>query len=100
MVKLLVLQYLYHLSDKRVIEDASLNLAYMYFLDINPDEELPHPSLLAKFRVQKLQDVTLDGIIIEIVNHVLKKGLLKIRGLVLTQRIRKPIRLRLLLKEL
>ena len=42
----------------QVIEDASLNLAYMYFLDINPEEELPHPSLLAKFRVHKLQDVT------------------------------------------
>ena len=50
MVKLLVLQYLYNLSDVRVIEDASLNLAYMYFLEINPEEELPHPSLLAKFR--------------------------------------------------
>src|SRR3954471_11217850 len=46
MVKLLVLQYLYRLSDKRVIEDASLNLAYMYFLGINPDEDSPHPSLL------------------------------------------------------
>ena len=30
MIKLLVLQYLYNLSDVRVIEDASLNLAYMY----------------------------------------------------------------------
>src|SRR3954453_5074964 len=38
MIKLLVLQYLYNLSDVRVIEDASLNLAYMYFLDINPEE--------------------------------------------------------------
>jgi transposase len=31
MVKLLTLQRLYDLSDERVIEDASLNLAYMYF---------------------------------------------------------------------
>ena len=77
MIKLLVLQYLYYLSDVRVIEDASLNLAYMYFLDINPEEELPHPSLLAKFRVHKLQDVTLDEIIIEIVNQCVKKGIIK-----------------------
>ena len=54
MVKLLVLQNLYHLSDVRVIEDASLNLAYMYFLDINPEDALPHPSLLAKFRRNRL----------------------------------------------
>lgn len=81
MVKLLVLQYLYNLSDVRVIEDASLNLAYMYFLDINPEEELPHPSLLAKFRVHKLQDVTLDEIIVEIIKQCVEKGIIKNSGI-------------------
>ena len=81
MIKLLVLQYFYNLSDTRVIENASLNLAYMYFLDINPDEELPHPSLLAKFRVHRLQDITLDEIIIEIVNQCVKKGIVKNSGI-------------------
>src|SRR3954466_2678645 len=59
MVKILVLQYLYDLSDEQVVEDASLHLAYMYFLDINPDEGLPNPSLLSKFRVHRLQGITL-----------------------------------------
>jgi transposase len=77
MVKLLILQSLYNLSDERVIEDASLNLAYMYFLDINPDEPLPHPSLLAKFRVHRLQEVTLDEVIIEIVNQCVEKEIIK-----------------------
>jgi transposase len=81
MVKLLVLQHLYNLSDERVIEDASLNLAYMYFLDINPEEDLPHPSLLAKFRVHRLQDVTLDGIIQEIVKQCVEKGIIKNTGI-------------------
>lgn len=52
MIKLLVLQYLYNLSDEKVIKNARLNLAHMWFLGINPEEELPDPSLLAKFRVQ------------------------------------------------
>lgn len=47
MTKLLVLQYLNNLSDERVVWEASLNLAHMRFLGINPDEQLPHPSLLA-----------------------------------------------------
>lgn len=81
MVKLLVLKYLYNLSDERVIEDASLNLAYMYFLGINPDEDLPHPSLLVKFRVHRLQDVTLDEIIIEIVNQCVEKEIIKGSGI-------------------
>ncbi len=54
-----------NLSDERVIEEASLNLAYLWFLGINPEEELPHPSLLAKFRVHRLQEVTMDEIITE-----------------------------------
>jgi transposase len=81
MVKLLVLQHLYQLSDERVIEDASLNLAYMYFLGINPEDDLPHPSLLAKFRVHRLQDVTLDEIILKVVEQCVEKGIIKDAGI-------------------
>lgn len=77
MVKILLLQHLYNLSDERVIEDASLNLAYMYFLGINPDEDLPHPSLLAKFRTQKLDGVLLDHFITEIIKQCVEKGIIK-----------------------
>lgn len=81
MGKLLFLQYMYNLSDVRVIEEASVNLAYMYFLDINPEDELPHPSLLAKFRVKKLQDVTLDDILKEIVKQCVEMGIIKDTGI-------------------
>ncbi|MBM7610757.1 IS1182 family transposase [Ureibacillus composti] len=82
MVKLLVLQRLYDLSDERVIEEASLNLAHMYFLGINPEDELPHPSLLAKFRKNKLEDtLTIDEIIVCIVNQCVEKGILKGTGI-------------------
>ncbi|WP_010170167.1 IS1182-like element ISBch1 family transposase [Bacillus coahuilensis] len=82
MLKLLILQRLYNLSDERVIEDASLNLAYMYFLDINPEKELPHPSLLAKFRVKKLEanDLTTDEIITEVSKQCVEKGIVKETG--------------------
>jgi transposase len=80
MIKLLALQYLYNLSDERVIEDASLNLAFMYFLGVNPEDDLPHPSLLAKFRVHRLQGMTLDEIIKEIVKQCVKKGIIKDTG--------------------
>lgn len=81
MIKLLVLQYLYNLSDQRIIEEASLNLAYMWFLGINPEDELPHPSLLAKFRVHRLEEVSMDEIIVEVVNQCVKKGVLKGTGI-------------------
>ena len=81
MTKLLVLQYLYNLSDEKVIEEASLNIAFMWFLGINPEEELPHPSLLSVFRVHRLQDVTLDEIIAEIVRQCVDKGIIKDTGI-------------------
>ena len=83
MVKLLALQRLYDLSDERVIEDASLNLAYMYFLGINPEDKLPHPSLLAKFRVHKLQEneITVDEILVAIINQCIEKGIIKGTGI-------------------
>ena len=77
MVRILILQYLYDLSDERIIEEASLNLAYMWFLGINPDEDLPDPSLLSKFRVYRLKDIALDEIITEIVRQCVEKGIIK-----------------------
>lgn len=81
MIKLLILQYLYNLSDEKVIEEASLNIAHLWFLGINPEEKLPHPSLLAKFRVHRLKDVTLDEIIIEVVRQCVEKGIIKDKGI-------------------
>jgi len=81
MIRLLILQYLYNLSDERIIEEASVNLAYMWFLGINPDEDLPDSSLLAKFRVHRLKDVTLDEIIIEVVKQCVEKGIIKDTGI-------------------
>lgn len=77
MVRLLVIKHLYNLSDERVIEEASLNLAYLWFLGLNPEDELPHPSLLTKFRRDRLKDINLDEIITEIVRQCVEKGIIK-----------------------
>jgi transposase len=69
MCKLLILQHLYNLSDERVIEEANLNLAYMYFLGLNPEDSLPDKSLLAKFRCHRLEDVCLDVIMSEVIRQ-------------------------------
>jgi transposase/curved DNA-binding protein CbpA len=81
MAKLLMLQYLYNHSDVQVIEEASLNLAYMWFIGISPEEDLPDPSLLAKFRTHRLKETTLDDIIQEIVKQCVEKGTIKGTGI-------------------
>lgn len=77
MVKLLILQYLYNLSDERVIEEGNLNIAFLWFLGLNPDDQLPEASLLTKFRKQRLQGITIDEIITEVVRQCVKNGIIK-----------------------
>lgn len=81
MSKLLILQYLYNLSDVQVIEDTGINLAYMWFIGANPEDDLPDPSLLAKFRTQRLKETTLDDIIKEVVRQCVEKGIIKGTGM-------------------
>lgn len=77
MTKLLVLEYLYNLSDVKVLEEAAVNLAFMWFLGLNPDDDLPDASLLAKFRTQRLKDHSVDDILKEIIKQCVDKGIVK-----------------------
>lgn len=81
MCKLLFLQSIYHLSDEKLIEEASFNLAHLYFLGLNPEDVLPEKSLLSKFRTQRLGEQTLDEIIIEIVRQCVENGIIKDEGI-------------------
>ena len=81
MAKLLILQYLYNLSDVQVIEETGVNLAYMWFIGINPEDELPDPSLLSKFRTQRLKETTLDDMIKEVVRQCVEKRIIKGTGI-------------------
>jgi transposase len=77
MAKLLFLEYLYNHSDEGVIDACTLNLAYMWFIGINPEEELPDASLLTKFRKQRLKETSVDDIIQEVVRQCVEKGIIK-----------------------
>lgn len=81
MLKLELLKYLFGHSDESVIEAANLNLGYLYFLDLNPEDSLPHPSLLCKFRTLRLKDNSLDDVLTEIVRQCVEKGIIKSQGL-------------------
>ena len=76
MCKLLFLQHLYNLSDEKVIEEAELNIAHLYFLGVNPEDILPDKSLLSKFRTQRLNESTLDEIMTEIIRQCVQQGII------------------------
>ena len=77
MIRLLLLQEMYGLSDERLIEETQINIAYMWFIGINPDDPLPHPSLLSKFRTLRLKDTKMDDIMTEVVRQCVEKGIIE-----------------------
>lgn len=76
MMRILILQYLYNLSDERIIEELQVNLAYMWFIGVNPDYIMPDSSLLCKFRKMRLKETSLDDIITEIVRQCIEKKII------------------------
>ncbi len=77
MCKLLFLQYIYDISDERMETEGNLNLAYLYFIGLNPEDTLPDKSLLSKFRTHRVGESTLDEIIKEIVRQCVEKGIIE-----------------------
>jgi transposase len=77
MLRIQILKYLYNLSDEQLIQDLSVNLAYKWFVGLNPEDPLPEISLLTKFRTQRLKDISMDAIISEIVRQCVDRGIIK-----------------------
>lgn len=57
--KLLMLKGKYKLSDRDLIERGETDMAIKYFLDLAPEDNMPHHTLLTKFRKLRLNDESL-----------------------------------------
>ncbi len=77
MLRIQILKYLYNLSDEQLVQDLNVNLAYKWFIGLNPEDPLPEISLLTKFRTQRLKDISMDVIITEIVRQCVEKGIIQ-----------------------
>ena len=76
--KYLFLKYFYNLSDQGVVERSRYDMSFKYFLGLSPEEEVIHPSLLTKFRKQRLKDENLlDLLIGKSVEIAIEQGVLK-----------------------
>lgn len=64
MFKLLLLKIMYPLSDRDLCERARYDMSFKYFLDIAPEDAIVHPSLLSKFRTQRLKNIDLLELLI------------------------------------
>jgi len=77
MFKLMFLKRVYDLSDERLIGSAQTDMAYKYFLDLEPEAEMIDPSLLTKFRKTRITEDILEEMLRETIRQALEKGLIK-----------------------
>ena len=75
LLRLCLLQYLYGDSDRQVVENARLNLAYKYFLGLAVDAEVPDYTTVSYFRAQRLGEEKFRAILEQIVRQCIDKGL-------------------------
>jgi len=77
MLRLCLLQYIYGDSDRQVVENARLNLAYKYFLGLAVDAEVPDYTTISYFRTQRLGEKKFQLVLEQIVRQCIDKGLVK-----------------------
>ncbi|MHA0858202.1 IS1182 family transposase [Paenibacillus sp. CMAA1364] len=81
--RLLFLQILYNLSDERMIEEAKVNLAYKWFVGVNPEDALPDASQLSRFRNHRLGASQIEDVLKQIVGQCIDQGLIKSKTIIM-----------------
>lgn len=81
MLKYLYLKVRYNLSDRDLVSRAKTDMAIKFFLGLNPKDPVISPSLLTKFRRQRLKNVDILNILLtKTVQLAIEKGVLTNKG--------------------
>ena len=65
MFKYLFLKTMYGLSDRYLVERCESDMAFKFFLGLNPEDEVIAPTTLTKFRRQRLSDVNIIDLLVK-----------------------------------
>jgi IS5 family transposase len=77
MFKALFLEILYGLSDREFEQRAMTDMAFKFFLELEPEDKIPDHSLLCKFRKTRISEDMLEGFLSETIRQALEKKLIK-----------------------
>lgn len=73
---------MYGLSDEKLISSAQTDMAYKYFLDLDPEAKMIAPSLLTKCRKTRITEDILEGMLRETIRQAIEKGLIKTTAII------------------
>ncbi|MEG1846678.1 MAG: transposase, partial [Oscillospiraceae bacterium] len=71
------MKILYDISDRDLEIRANTDMAFKIFLDLEPDDAIPHASLLAKFRCQRISEDMLEEFLNQTIRQAVEKKLIK-----------------------
>lgn len=77
MLKILVLEYLYRLSDVEVVNRIKTDVAFRWFLKLSIDDSVPDDTTISHFRVKRLGENHFEEFFNEIVKQCIEKDLIK-----------------------
>lgn len=81
--KYLIIKVIDNFSDVDVVEHSRYDLSYKRFLGLMPEDDVIDPSLLTKFRRQRLKDVNLlDMLISKTVGVAIEKGIITSKSII------------------
>jgi IS5 family transposase len=81
-LKTLFLKLLYDLSDREVISRCQTDMAFKFFLGLNPEDDVPDASLLAKFRTLRITEEELQEFLNETVRQALDNNIIKSKTII------------------
>lgn len=76
MLKILVLEYLYRLSDVEVVNRIKTDIAFRWFLGLSIDNSVPDDTTISHFRVKRLGEEHFEDFFNEIVKQCIENDLI------------------------
>ena len=82
MFKLLFLKRLYDLSDAVLVDNLNYNMAFKYFVGMQPEDKPIDSSLLTKFRKTRISEDMLEEMLGETIKQAIEKKLIKSKAII------------------
>jgi transposase len=77
MLKICLLQFLYTLSDKKIVKRIQTDIAFRWFLGLSLDDDVPDDTTICYFRTNRMGEENFDEFFNEIVKKCIEKNIVK-----------------------
>lgn len=77
MLNICLLEYLYTLSDKKIVKRIQTDIAFRWFLELSLDDEVPDDTTISHFRTNRMGEESFDEFFNEIVRKCIEEDIVK-----------------------